>query len=389
MLFCNQYFSFLENFLAFLSFFDKKASFSTPFPRYTDGINFNRSVLEVQHVQYVKKMCILRQLKQGFSGDGKALSGLVKAEQYGKNLAVEVSIINFAPLLSGEYYCILSDENLKTELLPLRGKSLFNVLTDIDISRGFCAIICFVKTDVTPIAYGVNGDKQYDWKKILNATLPPAFSETEDEQLAVSTPTVATTATQDEAESTPSTSTIPTPHTTLYNDEKIAGENYFAEDGYERELLHEIDENAQTESRLEKQDEKTGLNATENEDITNVRHAFTTQSDGYYQSVQSEIDQLFEKYPHDTTLNGAFSCSKWVRVKGEAHSPEYLVGVIYTDGKAKYICYALKAQDKDVPPVEIKDVCAFVPVSPFRENDGFFVIFQSAHTGQCLKPFSC
>ena len=60
-------------------------------------------------MNYVKKMCILRQIKQGFSGDGKTLSGLVKAEQYGKNLAVEVSVINFAPLIVGEYFCLLSD----------------------------------------------------------------------------------------------------------------------------------------------------------------------------------------------------------------------------------------------------------------------------------------
>lgn len=342
-------------------------------------------------------MCILRQLKQGFSGDGKALSGLVKAEQYGKNLAVEVSIINFAPLLSGEYYCILADENHKTELLPLRGKSLFNVLTDIDISHGFCAIICFVKTEITPIAYGVNGDKQYNWKTILNATLPPAYSQQETEQLAVSTPTstevedaVPITANQSTQSTTFTPQTIPaTPVTPVYNDEKIAGENYFEEGGYERELLHETDENASTESATERQDEKTGLDLEKDENATNVRHAFTTQSDGYYQSIHAEIDELFQNYPQDNTLNGAFSCSKWARVKGEDGSPEYLVGVIYTDGKAKYICYALKARDKDAPPEEIANVCAFVPVSPFREDDGFFVIFQSAQTGECLKPFSC
>ena len=122
-------------------------------------------------------MCILRQAKQGFSGDGKTLSGLVKVEQYGKNLAVEVSVINFAPLISGEYYCVLSDRKGKTEMLPLRGKSLFNILTDMDISDGFCAVICFVKNEILPIAYGVNGNGSYDWKSILNATLPPLFSE--------------------------------------------------------------------------------------------------------------------------------------------------------------------------------------------------------------------
>ena len=126
-------------------------------------------------MNYMKKMCILRQIKQGFSGDGKPLSGLIKIEQYGKNLAVEVSIINFAPLTAGEYYCLLSDGKGKTEMLKLRGKSIFNVLSDIDISGGFCGIICYVKNEVVPIAYGINGNRSYDWRAILNATLPPSL----------------------------------------------------------------------------------------------------------------------------------------------------------------------------------------------------------------------
>ncbi len=334
-------------------------------------------------MQYVKKMCILRQVKQGFSGDGKTLSGLVKAEQYGKNLAVEVSIINFAPLLSGEYYCILADTKNRTELLPLRGKSLFNVLTDMDVSAGFCAIICFVKTQITPIAYGVNGDKLYDWKHILNATLPPAYSaDTDESQLAVTKPQT------DDTPPAPKTEQNVTPPEPVYNDERIAGENYYEENTDERNLLHETHENAPTQSPVEEQDEKAGLDATEDDDAENVRHAFTTQSDGYYQSVKSEIDRLFATHPKDKTLNGAFSCSQWVRIKGEASAPEYLVGVVYHDGKAKYICYALRAQDKTCPPEEIKDVCAFVPVTPFDEDTGYFVLFQSTATGECLKPFS-
>ena len=128
-------------------------------------------------MNYIKKMCILRQAKQGFSGDGKTLSGLVKAEQFGKNLAIEVSAINFAPLASGEYYCILSDKKGRTEILALRGKSLFNILTDMEIEDGFCAVICFVKNEIVPVAYGVNGNGIYDWKNILNAALAPTLSK--------------------------------------------------------------------------------------------------------------------------------------------------------------------------------------------------------------------
>lgn len=319
-------------------------------------------------MQYIRKMCILRQLKQGFSGDGKTLSGLIKAEQYGKHLAVEVSVINFAPLRSGEYYCLLADSRDRTELLRLRGKSIFNVLSEMDIENGFCAVICFVQNELVPIAYGVNGNRTYDWKRLVGATLPPAFNEntTPPEQFAVSEPTERAS----------------------YDDESIAQDNYYRETENEQELLQEIDENAPTQSPTEKQDEKSGLDATQNETAPRVLHAFTTDGDAYYQSVKTELDELFETYPKDDTLNGAFSCSRWARVKGEAHAPEYLVGVVYAEAQAKYICYALRAKDKDNPPEEIKEVCAFVPTSPFREDDGFFVIFQSATTGECLKPFS-
>ena len=147
-------------------------------------------------MNYIKKMCILRQVRQGFSGDGKALSGLVKMEQYGKNLAVEVSIINFAPLATGEYYCLLSDGKGKTEMLSLRGKSLFNLLSDLDISAGFCAVVCYVKNEITPIAYGINGNGSYDWRAILNSTLPPVFPRGMKEQ-AFSQTVQNTTKTED------------------------------------------------------------------------------------------------------------------------------------------------------------------------------------------------
>ena len=60
-------------------------------------------------MNFIKKMCVLRQIRPGFSGDGKQAGGVVKAEQYGKNLSVEVSVIGFAPLAAGEYYALIAD----------------------------------------------------------------------------------------------------------------------------------------------------------------------------------------------------------------------------------------------------------------------------------------
>ena len=351
-------------------------------------------------MNYVKKMCILRQIKQGFSADGKPLTGLVKAEQYGKNLAAEVSVMNFAPLTSGEYFCLLSDGKGKTEMLALRGKSLFNILTDMDISEGFCAVICLVKNEVIPIAYGVNGNRVFDWRAILNATLPPVFPKNERDLQPTPSPNPFPTPPQ-ETTSTPLTvqpeiTPIPVPqkeesgHLTNtdsgYNDERVAEENYYEVKENERQRLEEISENAYTTRTSQEPRTQKGTDASKNGDASRVLHPFALQPDGYYLSVKSEIDELFRTYPRDDTLKGAFSSSEWVRVKGEAHAPQYLVGVLYEDGKATHICYALAAQDKHNPPEEIKDVCSFVPTSIFNDGQGFFVIFQSATSGECIKP---
>lgn len=321
-------------------------------------------------MNYVKKMCILRQVKQGFSSDGKTLSGLVKAEQYGKNLAVEVSIINFAPLVSGEYYCLITDGTHPAELLPLRGKSIFNVLTDADISNGFCAVICFVKNEVVPIAYGVNGNRQYDWKSILNATLPSSNRNFKQEPLPVA---LAQTSLEKE-------------EVFDYDDEYLANENYYTEQDDEQGVLSKTGENAAAESAVENENAQAGLDPAQNVDAARVLHPFKTDSDGYYLSVKAEIDALMKKYPRDDRLKGAFACSEWVCVKGNQNAPEYLVGVVYYDGKAKYICYAFATENPDDPPEEIAAVCTFVPTTPYDKTKGFFIIFQSASTGECIQP---
>lgn len=336
-------------------------------------------------MNYVKKMCILRQIKQGFSGDGKPLSGLIKIEQYGKNLAVEISIINFAPLSFGEYYCLLSDGKGRTEMLALRGKSIFNILSDIDISSGFCGIICHVKNEVTPIAYGINGNGVYDWRAILNATLPPVFPHSQADKTATTEIAEAEAAPPIDLPKAPPNNSH-APKATSYDDEEVATENYYKEQDDEREQPTQTQIYAHTQSANQGQDAEKGATLSEDVDAESVLRPITTDPDGYYLSVKAEIDELFSKYPRDNTLCGAFSCSEWVRVQGDKESPQYLVGVLYDDGKAKYICYALAAKDKNNPPDEIRDVCSFVPTSIYNDTQGFFVIFQSATSGVCIKP---
>ncbi len=352
-------------------------------------------------MNYIKKMCILRQIKQGFSGDGKTLSGLIKVEQYGKNLAVEVSVINFAPLASGEYYCLLTDGKGKTEMLSLRGKSIFNILSDLDLSGGFCGIICYVKTEVVPIAYGINGNGAYDWRAILNKAMPPVFPKKQERENTAFSAAFDGFTEENEptmyemnakipvAEPLPPREEIPVAEVvepTPYDDERLAGKNYYEESANEQIESTQADENAGAESTGENEGEKEGADPPENGDAAGVLHPFKREPDGYYLSIKEELDELFSKYPADDTLAEAFLRSEWVRVRGSEKSPEFLVGALYEEGKVRYICYALAAEDKDAPPEEIRGVCSFVPVSPLVGATGFFVIFQSAASGECVKP---
>lgn len=409
-------------------------------------------------MNFIKKMCILRQVKQGFSGDGRTLSGLIKIEQYGKNLSVEVSVINFAPLSSGEYYCLIADSAGKTEMLPLRGKSLFNIVSELNAENGFCGVICFVKNGIVPIAYGINGNNVYDWRSLVKRSVPPRSRETactDGAGLDLATGTATGMGGIDfgfgadadvnefdgiaDADGAEPGSPVPTryeekpeelqfPETenpkdppvrpeaprpahetppapqeaspdkkapapaggrAKYDDETVATENYYDKETEHERIEHEkAGTYAHAEGGNKEQKKKERPGAQENGDAENVRNPFTTDSDGYYLAVKGELDSLFAKYPSDDSLKEAFAYSEWVRVRGDEGKAEYLIGVIYDDLKAKYICYALPAEDRENPPDEIREICTFVPSSAFTDKEGFFVIFQSCSTGECIRPES-
>ncbi len=321
---------------------------------------------------FLKKMCVLRQIRPGFSGDGKQAGGVVKAEQYGKNLSVEVSVIGFAPLSAGEYYALIADSRDRTELLPLRGKSLFNLISDLDIAEGFCAVICLVKNGVTPLAYGVSGNKEYDFDRLIASAAPK--EKTGFHIAATDADMKAGSAAESTCESAGK-----------YNDESIAERDYYKEEERnERGTIIERDEDAGVAAENEAESGQAGQAAATNENAENIRKPLNENGDEYYRSVKDELDELFKKYEKDETLKSTFPCSEWVKIK-EPDKAEYLVGVIYEEAAPLYICYAFPAADKDDPPEEIAETCAFVPISPFVGAKGCFVIFQSTATGECVK----
>lgn len=302
---------------------------------------------------FVKKMCVLKQMKNGYSSDGGPLSGLVKAESYGNRLCCEVSLINFAPLSEGNYCLVLSDRAGETFSCPLRkegGRCEAN--SAIDLTKGFLAVICYADIrEYHAIAYGVNGENVYEIgslllklfsfkKETFVSAVPEEESDKTQENDSYYNKDKETVISETESEEE-------------YDDDAVAEENFygFSTDGEKRDNL-----------------------------LSNsILRAFKIcGGDTYYQSVRSELDDLFNENPTDDALKEIFPYSLWVKIQ-DGKDKGSLVGVISEHLTVKYVCYAVKKEEGREPP---KHSC-FVPKSFFvGETEGYYVTFRDADTGE-------
>ena len=94
----------------------------------------------------------------------------------------------------------------------------------------------------------------------------------------------------------------------------------------------------------------------------------------YYNTVREELTEAFSRLPADHSLEETFPQSRWVKKEGA------LLGIVYEAGLPRYLCVAVPAGTD--PPACMRGRAVFVPRSPFSEEEGFWVIFQDADTGE-------
>ena len=141
----------------------------------------------------------------------------------------------------------------------------------------------------------------------------------------------------------------------------------------------EKDENA-TETKGEK-----GRTMAENE--SGEVSAFsldTVRFDGtnFYLSVKPQLDEIFVCFPECEDLEEVVPNSKWAKIQVE--DGFYVVGLILDGEVVRYISYGVPATKNSCPPSEIRDVAVWLDDGK-KEGKGYWVIYQDAMTGQCLK----
>ena len=103
---------------------------------------------------YVKRIALIKTLRQGFSADGGKLGGIVRCEAYAGYFRAETALINFAPLAEGCWRVGLTDGNTAAVFDP----PVYECEKPFDISLGFACIVAFCRGgEAVPVAYATCG----------------------------------------------------------------------------------------------------------------------------------------------------------------------------------------------------------------------------------------
>lgn len=327
-------------------------------------------------MSYEKRVCVLKQVKKGFTADGSALSGAVYLERMGDELTVTPRLLGIAPVREGRYALALWIEGGVYVAELGSGASVH--LTAPSIKAGVAVLLVYLRATAEPVAFGSCGVAPADHSQLL-----AAFERQEEEQegqKGQEVPAEAESRQGDaEEEARPGEDGgMPSfrggesaaASGAAYDDEAIAENDYFrtAVDG-DGQTARGAEEGAQDGAETAQDD--------------GARHPFYRARGAltYYISVRDKLAAAFEKFPKDDRLTAAFPCSEWVRAEGA------LLGILYESGMPRYLCVAVEGRADGEPPAEMKGRCRFVPESPVSDMVGFFVVFQSADTGEYVTVY--
>lgn len=300
---------------------------------------------------YEKRVCVLKQIKRGFSADGGTLTGAVYAERLGETLTVTSKMAGIAAVSAGSYVLAVWAGG---EIFCLDFQPAVTVSPAPSLENGFAALLCFVHKEVEPVAYGYCLGAPKTYQTLLAAVTEIGKKKREPtKKPPVKEATEIAPATEQKKEGE-------------YDDEAIAETDYYRipEGG--------SDADSAVSAQEETGENKSGGNPVQDDNAIPPAPA-SRGTLAYYKEVEAKLKAAFEKYETDERLKGVFPQSEWVNAEGA------LLGVIYENGMPRYLCVA---SPKESAPEEMKEQGIFVPQTPFSDDEGFYIVFQDADTGE-------
>ena len=305
---------------------------------------------------YEKRVCVLKQVKKGFTADGGTLSGAVYAERLGSELTITPRLLGIAPVKEGRYVLALSVKG-ESYCLELKGNEALRIPDAPSVRDGFSALVCFVRGEAEPIAFGACGLASPSYTALLSAVQ----GEGEKKHKKPSAPLPSDPDAQDlQGEEEPKDKSF-REEAISYDDEAIAARDYYSCEADE-------DEVAPSHAPHEGTAVAGGGDSQADAASSYPRGTLT-----YYNSVREKLEKALKSFPKDERLNAVFPHSEWVRAESGA-----LLGIVYQNGTPRHLCVAAEKQGD--APKEMEGHACFVPL-PYSEDEGFYVVFQDADTG--------
>ena len=167
-----------------------------------------------------------------------------------------------------------------------------------------------------------------------------------------------------------------------YDDEIIATENYFENQGLENELndscVYLQNESSNIKGGAQ---EKNGFD--ESQIAKEKERVYDSQKDSFYLKIKSKLDEILKTRENFDELKEIFDDSQFAKIMYDSER-FYLVGVIRSNGEVKYVCYGIKGHYDNIPK-ELEGFCRFVPKSSFNLlGEGYYLIFQDAISGNIV-----
>lgn len=337
---------------------------------------------------YEKKLCILKQIGKGFTADGMPLMGAVYAERLGSDLTLTPRIAGLAPLHEGRY-ALAVVVGRKEYCLELKGSTALRVPGCPSLENGFAVLLCFVKEDIEPVAFGSCGSAPSDYKQLVEI-----FRSLPGERANFSSPAPARSAEKGEEDEGQHIPPVPLPPTGVPG---VPGPNTpFAPgvplpSGPSGEPPEEdVPKDRAPEDALSEESGEAPPRGYDDEALAGKNYYASPETAApvppsaeppraltYFESIRPRMEEAFQKGTPDTRLCRALPHSEWTLWEGA------LLGIVYHFGVPRYVCLAVEAQG-ELPP-EMEERAVFVPSSPYSDDEGFFVAFQDAATGEFVK----
>ncbi len=316
-------------------------------------------------MNYLKKVCVFKQICSGYTYNGKNLSGMIKCEMVDLSVTLSLTVSGIAPIKKGTYYLVIGNER-KNAIFEIDGGD-FTVKTHdgcVDIASPFCAgiviaqenkVLCYAST---PDYKGKSEDLlRFFNKKNLTLLQEEIIAEKEIEKAL-------------------------TPAETLppYQDDTLATENYYENADVDlknlsvkeiNDIKTDQNETFNQQNFMQEKEESAKIDTCAYDD-DNGADCFTALED---------VENVLKCFPRYQELERAVYGSVWVSVPLE--KGEYYFGKAQI-GEEKYLCFAVKGEKENCPQ-ELKELACFIPSAPYQAEQGYFVMFQDAISGKVIK----